>query len=234
VLEDLANAGFELASQDTALLKQMEERCRKRGWEAQAPALRQGIQAWLNTPLASGGQSGPTLAQLQRYRAEPDFWFATANAATAAMDRLIHTGLFPGAPRPQLGEQLLNGLMKGFIDLLVEHDGRFYVIDWKSNWLGPDSDAYQAEAMQQAALEKRYDLQLAIYLVALHRHLRHTLGEAYDYERHVGGAMLVFLRGIEAPSRGVINIKPPLAFIEALDDCLGGAGPVDVAQEHQA
>ena len=234
VLEDLANAGFDRALQDKVLLVQIEERCRKRGWEAHAPALRQGIQAWLTTPLAPEGHSGPTLTQLQRYRAEPDFWFATVNAATPAIDRLVQANLFPGAPRPQLGEQLLNGLMKGFIDLLAEHDGRFYVIDWKSNWLGPDSDAYQAEAMQQAALEKRYDLQLAIYLVALHRHLRHTLGEAYDYGRHVGGAVLVFLRGIEAPSRGVINIKPPLAFIEALDDCLAGAGPVGVAQENQA
>ena len=234
VLEDLANAGFEHASQDHALLEQMEERCRKRGWETHAPALRQGIQAWLTTPLAPEGNGGPILANLQRYRAEPDFWFATTNAATAAIDRLVQANLFPGVQRPQLAEQQLNGLMKGFIDLLVEHEGCFYVIDWKSNWLGPDSGAYQAEAMQQAMLEKRYDLQLAVYLVALHRHLRHTLGEAYDYERHVGGAMLVFLRGIEAPSRGVINIKPPLAFIEALDDCLAGTESVDVAQENQA
>jgi exodeoxyribonuclease V beta subunit len=234
VLEDLANAGFASALQDPDLLEQMAERCRKRGWAPYAPALRQGIEAWLTTPLAAQGHSGPTLAHVQRYRAEPDFWFATNNAATAAIDRLLQANLFPGAARPQLREQALNGLMKGFIDLLLEHEGRFYVIDWKSNWLGPDNDAYQAEAMQEAMLEKRYDLQLAIYLVALHRHLRHTLGEAYDYERDVGGAMLVFLRGIEAPSRGVITLKPPLAFIEALDDYLAGAEPADVVQEHQS
>jgi exodeoxyribonuclease V beta subunit len=234
VLEDLANAGFASALQDPDLLEQITERCRKRGWAPYAPALCQGIEAWLTTPLATEGHSGPTLAHVQRYRAEPDFWFATNNAATAAIDRLVQENLFPGAARGQLREQPLNGLMKGFIDLLLEHEGRFYVIDWKSNWLGPDNDAYQAGAMQEAMLEKRYDLQLAIYLVALHRHLRHTLGEAYDYERDVGGAMLVFLRGIEAPSRGVITLKPPLAFIEALDDCLAGAEPADVVPEHQS
>ncbi|MFN2329739.1 MAG: exodeoxyribonuclease V subunit beta [Chromatocurvus sp.] len=224
VLEDLANSGFDSALENTALLGQVTERCRKRGWEAHGPALQRGIKAWLTTPLAQEGEHGPTLDQLQRYRAEPDFWFATANAATPAMDSLLQSGLFPGAPRPPLAARRLNGLMKGFIDLLAEHEGRYYVIDWKSTWLGADDAAYHAEAMRGALLEKRYDLQLAIYLVALHRHLRHTLGTAYDYQRDVGGAMLVFLRGIDAPSRGVITIKPPLAFIQALDDCLAGAG----------
>jgi len=233
VLEDTANAGFDRALEDEALLQQIAERCRKRGWAQHAPALQKGLQAWLTTSLAAEGRPGPILAQLQRYRAEPDFWFAAANAATGAIDGLVRAHLFPGAARPHLGEQPLNGLMKGFIDLLAEYEGRFYVIDWKSNWLGPDNSAYQAEVMQEAMLDKRYDLQLAIYLLALHRHLRHSLGEAYDYERHVGGAMLVFLRGIEAPSRGVISLKPPLAFIQALDDCFAGAEPLDAALEQQ-
>lgn len=234
VLEDLANKGFSRAPADEALLAQIAERCRKRGWETHIPALHRGIQAWLQTPLAQEGKSGPTLAHLQRYRAEPDFWFATANTGTVAVDRLLQAGLFPGLPRPPLGERRLNGLMKGFIDLLAEHEGRFYVIDWKSTWLGADDSAYHREAMQSALLDKRYDLQLAIYLVALHRHLRLTLAEHYDYERDVGGAMLVFLRGIDAPSRGVVTIKPPLPFIQALDDCLAGAEPRDAAWEHSA
>ncbi len=224
VLEDLAGLGFDQVLDDASLLARVAERCRQRGWDMHIDALHHGIQAWLTTPLAPAGDSGPTLLHLPRYRAEPDFWFATADAATPAFDRLLQAYLFPGAPRPPLGERRLNGLMKGFIDLLAEHEGRFFVIDWKSTWLGADDSAYHAQAMQSALLEKRYDLQLAIYLVALHRHLRHTLGAAYDYESHVGGAMLVFLRGIEAPSRGVVTIKPPLAVIQALDDCLAGAG----------
>ncbi|TCO76718.1 exodeoxyribonuclease V subunit beta [Chromatocurvus halotolerans] len=231
VLEDLADRGFDRALEDGPLLAQIAERLRKRGWDAHAQALHHGMQAWLTTPLAPSGENGPTLAHLSRYRAEPDFWFATTDATTPAVDRLLQAQLFSGAPRPPLGEQRLNGLMKGFIDLLAEHEGRFYVIDWKSTWLGVDDSAYHAEAMQTALLDKRYDLQLAIYLIALHRHLRHSLGESYDYDRHVGGAMLVFLRGIDAPSRGVVTIKPSLAVIQALDDCLAGAGSCTAAGE---
>ena len=111
--------------------------------------------------------------------------------------------------------------MKGFIDLVAEHDGRFYVLDWKSNWLGASDDAYQVDMMTRAMLEKRYDVQLAIYLLALHRHLRDTLPD-YDYERDVGGAMLVFLRGIGADSRGVHLEKPSREFITTLDALMAG------------
>ena len=222
VLESLASAGFHRALEDRELLQQMEQRCRRRNWQLHTAALQQGLRDWLTTPLAAEGEHGPVLAQLQHYRAEPDFWFATSRANATELDRLVRLAVFPGQPRPPLRPQQLNGLMKGFIDLLLEHEGRYYVVDWKSNWLGPDDSAYHPLAMQHALLDKRYDLQLAIYLVALHRHLRHTLGDGYDYERDVGGAMLVFLRGIRASSRGVVRIKPPRALVETWDACLAG------------
>ena len=222
VLESLANAGFDSALDNQELLEQMDRRCERRNWQAHKSALQQGMRDWLTTPLAAEGESGPVLVALQRYRAEPDFWFATSQASSTGLDRLVRRGVYPDQPRPQLRPQQLNGLMKGFIDLLLEHEGRYYVIDWKSNWLGAGDSAYHPLAMQRALLDKRYDLQLAIYLVALHRHLRHALGDDYDYESHVGGAMLVFLRGIRAPSRGVVRIKPPRAVVEAWDACLAG------------
>lgn len=221
ILEDAANAGFAAVLGQASLLAGFVARCRDRGWEAHEAALTQGLARWLATPLAPRGEAGPVLADLQRYRAEPDFWFATGGAQTQALDALLCAHVFPGAERPRLQPETLRGLMKGFIDLLFEHEGRFYVADWKSNWLGADDTAYTADALQAAALDKRYDLQLALYLVALHRHLKHSLAD-YDYEQHVGGAMLVFLRGIDAPSRGVLALKPPRDVIEALDDCLAG------------
>jgi exodeoxyribonuclease V beta subunit len=81
----------------------------------------------------------------------------------------------------------LNGMLKGFIDLVFEHDGRYFVADYKSNWLGPDDAAYGAEAMRAAILAHRYELQYALYLLALHRLLKARLPD-YDYDRHVGGA----------------------------------------------
>jgi len=107
-------------------------------------------------------------------------------------------------------------MLKGFIDLVVEHDGRYYVIDYKSNWLGPDDAAYTAAAMQDEILAKRYELQYVLYLLALHRLLKLRLPD-YDYDRHMGGALYLFLRGAHAPSRGLHAERPPRALIESLD-----------------
>ena len=228
VLETLANEGFDRAERDSILIARMKQRCMMRGWEIHTPVLEAGISAWLNTPLVAQGEDGPVLSSLTHYRAEPDFWFATANAKTPVLDKLVKQTLFPGESRPSLGFQQLNGLMKGFIDLLAEYNGQYYVIDWKSNWLGPNDSAYTNDVLMRAALDKRYDMQLAVYLLALHRHLRQTLPD-YDYDRDVGGAMLVFLRGIHAPSRGVLNIKPPRTFIERLDAMMAGASDKEVS-----
>ncbi len=101
------------------------------------------------------------------------------------------TGAWPGWP---LNRCQLNGMFKGFIDLTFEHDGRYYVADYKSNWLGVDDAAYTEQAMEQSILDNRYDLQYVLYLLALHRQLKARLAD-YDYDRHVGGALYLFLRG---------------------------------------
>jgi exodeoxyribonuclease V beta subunit len=96
------------------------------------------------------------------------------------------------------------------------------VADYKSNWLGPDDDAYTREAMRAAVVDKRYDLQYVLYLFALHRLLGARL-PGYDYDRHVGGALYLFLRGSRAPTRGLHFERPPRALIDALDRLFAGA-----------
>ena len=91
--------------------------------------------------------------------------------------------------------------------------------DYKSNWLGIDAAAYTDQAMSDAILEHRYDLQYVLYLLALHRQLRLRLPD-YDYERHMGGALYLFLR---APAQGVWLARPPRELIEALDALFTGA-----------
>jgi exodeoxyribonuclease V beta subunit len=107
-------------------------------------------------------------------------------------------------------------MLKGFIDLVAEHDGRYYVLDYKSNWLGPDDAAYTPAAMAAAVLAKRYELQYVLYLLAIHRLLKLRLPD-YDYDRHLGGAIYLFLRGSQSPGRGIHAERPPRALIEALD-----------------
>ncbi|WP_164707249.1 hypothetical protein, partial [Pseudomonas viridiflava] len=72
------------------------------------------------------------------------------------------------APMREAAQRLefdsLKGFLKGFIDLTFEHEGRWYIADYKSNWLGPDDSAYTQDAMEQSILEHRYDLQYVLYL----------------------------------------------------------------------
>ena len=91
----------------------------------------------------------------------------------------------------------MHGLMHGYIDLVLQHQGRWYVVDYKTNFpRRRNSKHYAPQALAGAVREGDYDLQYLIYLVALHRQLRHRLGRAYDPERHLGGALYLFLRGM--------------------------------------
>ncbi len=122
-----------------------------------------------------------------------------------------------------LGERAISGFLKGFVDLVCRQNGRFYLLDWKSNRLGDDATHYSAETIQSAMVQHDYILQYHLYVLALHRFLkRHQPG--YRYESDFGGIAYAFLRGIadEASStRGWFLDRPPLELIEAIDELLG-------------
>ena len=103
-----------------------------------------------------------------------------------ALDAKVRQQTLGAAPRKAAGARQLNGMLKGFLDLVVCHNDRYYVMDYKSNALGPDDQAYIEPAMRQAILEHRYDLQFSLYTLALHRLLQARLPD-YDYDRHMGG-----------------------------------------------
>ena len=115
------------------------------------------------------------------------------------------------------------GWLKGFIDLVFEQRGRFYIVDWKSNRLGTDTRAYSTEAMATTMTRQRYTLQLHLYTVALHRYLQWRLAD-YDYDRHFGGVLYFFVRGIDPAdeSLGVHFEKPDKTTIENLSLWLDG------------
>ena len=142
---------------------------------------------------------------------------------TLALDRIVRSHTLDAEPRPALAADQLNGMLKGFIDLIIEHDGRWYVADYKSNWLGVDEHAYTPEAMRTSILDARYELQYALYLLALHRLLRSRLGPAYDYDTHIGGAVYIYLRGVDGRGHGIHVERPPKAMIDAMDRLFEGA-----------
>ena len=115
----------------------------------------------------------------------------------------------------------LEGLMTGLIDLTYGHDGRWYVLDYKSNQL----PAYDAATMQQAMAHSEYDLQALIYTLALHRWLRFRLGDAYDYARDFGGIRYLFCRGLDLTqprSPGVHAQRFAPELVQALDALFAG------------
>jgi exodeoxyribonuclease V beta subunit len=81
------------------------------------------------------------------------------------------------------------GLMKGFIDLCFEHKGKYYIIDWKTNWL----PSYSQESMEKAMNEGDYFLQAGIYKSALQRYLSRT--QKKPFEKIFGGVFYIFVRG---------------------------------------
>ncbi|MBL0938345.1 MAG: exodeoxyribonuclease V subunit beta [Gemmatimonadaceae bacterium] len=130
-----------------------------------------------------------------------------------------------------LGPTQLHGYLTGFVDLLFAHEGRWWVVDWKSNQLGVSPTAYAPDALQQVMWADHYTLQYHLYLVAVHRYLRHRL-PGYDYDQHVGGAAYAFLRGFgdfnASPTQGWYVDRPNRALIEALSAAIDPetAGPV--------
>jgi exodeoxyribonuclease V beta subunit len=113
------------------------------------------------------------------------------------------------------------GFVKGFIDLVLRFDGRFYIVDWKSNWLGNRAEDYGPVAMAREMSEHFYPLQYHLYTVALHQYLALRLPD-YKYENHFGGVCYLFVRGIDParPELGVHRDRPPAALIERLSGLL--------------
>ncbi|TFH85072.1 exodeoxyribonuclease V subunit beta [Billgrantia azerbaijanica] len=221
LLEWAGEEGFARVATDAALREDtLARRANRRGWEGQIPALAAWLPELLTTPLPVPNEAAPlrldALDRSTNYRVELEFWFAAHQVKTKELDALVSAYTLDGRPRPALEPDTLNGMLKGFIDLVVEHQGRFHVLDWKSNHLGADDAAYTEAAMAEAVLEKRYDVQYCLYLLALHRLLAARLPD-YDIDRHLGGALYVFLRGTRSPSRGVHAERPPSELILALD-----------------
>ncbi len=122
-------------------------------------------------------------------------------------------------PLEELTFAPLEGFMRGFIDLVFQYRGRFYLVDWKSNYLGPGPESYGTEPLARAMAEHHYTLQYLLYVLAVHRYL-HNRVPGYDYEQHFGGVFYIFLRGVDqvlGPGFGIYRDRPPREFIETLN-----------------
>lgn len=212
-LQWVANEGFRADA-----LQWLPERCTRLGWGNRAEVVADWLQQVIQTPLPP---LGCALAGLDSHLPEMEFWFPASQLDSGQLDSLCQAHILPGQARPALPARSVHGMVKGFADLVFEHQGKFWVLDYKSNALGEDDAAYHPAALDRALLAHRYDVQATLYLLALHRLLKQRLGAAYQPEQQLGGALYLFLRGIHAPGNGCCHLAPPLALLEQLD-CLSG------------
>lgn len=191
-------------------------------WDNHRATLQQYLQHWLSMPLLE--ISAISLANLptDQYQAEMEFLLGADKVDVQLIDELVCQHSFAGLTRPRLLPKQINGLLKGFIDLLFMHEGQYFVLDYKFNALGNHDDSYQTDSLRQAMLDKRYDLQAVLYLLALHRLLKSRLGDSYDYDQHIGGFVYLFLRGAKTATAGRVTDKPPRLLIESLDALFNG------------
>ncbi|CRK86018.1 RecBCD enzyme subunit RecB [Candidatus Providencia siddallii] len=110
------------------------------------------------------------------------------------------------------------GILKGFIDLVFFWNNKFYLLDYKSNYLGEDSSFYILTSIKKSMINHRYDLQYQLYTIAIHRYLKQKI-QNYDYRIHFGGVYYLFLRGMENidSKNGIFFYCPSFEFIQEFD-----------------
>ncbi|WP_035254069.1 exodeoxyribonuclease V subunit beta [Desulfatiglans anilini] len=173
-------------------------------WEEPVAAM---IQRVLEVPLEDG-EAPFTLSEVGRAERlnELGFYFPLKPVSPQLLRTVFarHGARMPSSRFPEALGRLtfapVQGFMRGFIDLVFKRAGRYYLVDWKSNFLGARVEDYGPDRMLREMESSFYILQYHLYAVALNRYLALRL-PGYRYEAHFGGVYYVFMRGVD-PSRG--------------------------------
>lgn len=219
-LEWLTTENFALADNEP-LIERLQKRCERAGRGAFGAT----VADWL-TEVVKTRLPGPnvTLSELVQVLPEMEFWLPADRMDASQIDAHCREHVLKGVDRPALAQRQLHGMLMGFADLVFEHQGKYWVLDYKSNYLGQDDSAYDQDALALAMAHHRYDVQAAIYMLALDRLLKLRLGQSYQPEHHLGGAVYLFLRGIKGPQNGVCLIPACHPLMNKLDSMLAKTG----------
>ena len=181
-----------------------------------------------NTWTAEAADLGFSMADVNANDVRREWQFYMPLAATSA-GRIVE--MVAGSELPdslagyrhaarRIDPRMVSGFLTGFVDVLFTIHGKWYLIDWKSNYLGPRIADYSQSRIGESMVEHHYPLQYHLYAVATHRLLRNRL-PYYNYDEHFGGALYAYVRPIAASTnqnaRGWFHHKPTLETIEKLD-----------------
>jgi len=199
--------------------------------ELPSPYQQQDLIHWLEQVLAAplGAhriETSFSLSSLQKEQTlrEVEFYFPLEDSSVVKLLDLLNKHRARVKPQncperraflPNLSS--LKGMMHGFIDLVFEHEGKYFVADYKSTYLGGNLASYQHSALYQDIASHNYDLQYLVYSLALHRYLKTTIPD-YQVEKHFGGVFYFYLRGMNVSSNeGVYYTDILTEELETLD-----------------
>ncbi len=186
------------------------------------------LEQVLTTPLESAGEpfrlreisSGQRLTELE-------FFLPLHGFTVSSLRRVFDRHAVPAPEWPDrlgaLGFEEGDGFLHGYVDLIFEHAGRFHLVDWKTNWLGPTAAAYVPDTVARAMRGGFYVLQYHLYAVALRRYLR-LRRPGVEFAEQWGGVHYAFVRGADArrPQQGWFRHCPETALLDELEAALTG------------
>lgn len=212
---------FSMLAGDADYGAECQGQCTRFGVTAESDQLMKLLRDVTGTPLQrADGNKMFALADLDERDVlkEMPFYFHLREASTERINELLQSS---SVVQP-IQERGLQGYLTGFIDLVCRHRGKYYVMDYKTNYLGPYLSDYSGEQLAAAMHDHNYGLQYWIYTLVLHRYLLATL-PGYEYERDFGGVFYLFARGMSPgyPGNGLFFDRPSLAVLNKLYDCLG-------------
>lgn len=185
--------------------------------EEQFAAVQQWFEQILSTPILPNNDL--TLAQINEKQCLKELAFYLnisshfdVDGFNRALASLHHL------PSEPLQFDDIQGMVRGTMDLVFSYQDKYYLLDYKSNFLGETLKDYDQAALKKAMLEHHYDWQYLLYVVALHRYLKTRLPH-YDYNRDFGGVVHAFLRGMNgSPQSGIFFDKPDWQLIQQLEE----------------
>jgi exodeoxyribonuclease V beta subunit len=170
----------------------------------------------VDLPLPSGVFSLSSVANNQKMN-ELEFDFPVQQLPTKVFENLSPAN----TPWQLQAEDTLQGIMNGKMDLFFEHNGKYYILDWKSNHLGYQTEDYARDKVADAMTANNYHLQYHLYTVALCLYLRWRLPD-FDYDKHFGGVIYLFVRGIRiGEENGIFYHQPERRLIEDMLELFG-------------
>ena len=191
------------------------------------------IEAMIRKTLAAPldpERSGLVLSRIPQNRRlnELAFYFPLKKVSSDRLVRLVHETLGDSVPEdfPLTLEKLriapTRGFMKGYMDLVFFWKERYFLVDWKSNFIGTRPEDYHHDALKGVMIRECYILQYMLYVLALDQYLRIRV-PGYTYDTHFGGVYYIFLRGMDpgkGPGYGVYRDRPSPGLVKAWREAL--------------